>query len=63
MVKKAGKKVSDEKAKKLSFKFNKKGKLTKKEKKEIKRTSKNIFEWFSGKENSRVEKDMEVITS
>ena len=45
-VKKAGKKVFDEKDKKVSFKFNKKGKLTKEEKKEIKRTSKNIFDWF-----------------
>ena len=29
------------------FKFNKKGKLTIKEKVEIKRTSYNIFDWFS----------------
>ena len=62
LVKKAGKKVLDEKAKKNSFKFNKKGKLTRGEKNEIKKTSKNIFDWFSSKDNSRVDEDMEIST-
>ena len=36
-----------EKIKKTVFKFNKKGKLKQKERDEIQRTSKNIFNWFS----------------
>jgi hypothetical protein len=62
MVKNAGKKVVDGRTKKNMFKFNKKGKLTKGEKNEIKRTSKNIFDWFSSKDNSRVDEDMEIST-
>ena len=34
------------------FKFNKKGKLTSKERAEIKRTSSNIFDWFSSGVNN-----------
>ena len=48
-VLKAGKCEKDEKVKKVTFKYNKKGKLTEKEKVEIKRTSANIFDWFSRK--------------
>ena len=40
VVKKAGKRVSEEKAKKVGFKFNKKGKRMKKEEKEIKKKRK-----------------------
>ena len=47
MVMKGGKKVSEEKIKKVAFKYNKKGKLTEKEEKKIKKTSKNICNWFS----------------
>ena len=47
---KAGKSRNDEKLKKVSFKFNKKGKLTEKGEEEIQRTSTNIFDWFSSVE-------------
>jgi hypothetical protein len=39
------KKKKDDKMKKKSFKFRKRGKLTKKEEKELKRTHSKIFDW------------------
>ena len=42
--------------KKKGFKFNKKGKLTSREEKEIRRTSTNIFDWFKDKEEDTTAK-------
>jgi hypothetical protein len=50
LVKKAGQRESSVELKKTGakpkFRFNKTGKFTKKEVKEVQRTSKNIFDWF-----------------
>ena len=48
-------------SRKATFKYNKKGKLTGKEEKEIQRTSMNIFDWFSGSRRLETEQAVKKV--